>query len=78
MSRIKPDVICITETKLADIIELIGIEDCDYNIHRKDRLGKSGGSVMILTKADLKVIEVKAGQGNTEILSVVLQLKKWW
>ena len=75
LCRIKPDVMCITETKLADIIELIGIEDCDYNIHRKDRLGKSGGGVMILTKADLKVTEVKAGPGNTEILSVVLQLK---
>lgn len=42
------------------------------NVYRKDRIGKSGGGVLILVKTDLKV---RTGPENMIILSVFLQLK---
>ena len=55
----KPDIICITETKLTPEItfEALGLDD--YNIWRKERTNKGGGGVMIMTKKELTVLEIE-------------------
>ena len=59
----EPDVVCLTETKLIDDIN-INIENGDniYNIWRKNRIGKNGGGVLILTKSNIKVCKVEYGK----------------
>ena len=54
-----PDIICITETKLASktMDVTLGLEH--YNIWRKDRTDKEGGGVMIMTKRELTVVQVE-------------------
>ena len=46
----KPEIVCITETKLTKITndEALGLEQ--YNIWRKERTSKEGGGVMMMTK----------------------------
>merc|ERR1712035_276981 len=59
----KPDVVCITETKLKEEIH-IQFQDEGYNMWRRDRKNKSGGGVAILTKANINVEEVEEGDGR--------------
>ena len=67
-----PDIICLTETKLKEEIQL-GIKIEGYNTWRKDRKGKSGGGVLILVKDDILVEEVEFGDGMAEVLSIVIK-----
>ena len=55
----KPDIICITETKLTkeSPIEALGLND--YNVWRKERTCKGGGGVMIMTKKELTALEIE-------------------
>ena len=55
----KPQVICLTETKLNSTILSDTLNFHNYEIWRKDRVSKPGGGVMILTRKDLKVKEAK-------------------
>ena len=81
----KPHVFCITETKLCKIVvnDTLNIEN--YNIWRKDREGKEGGGVMILTSKEIQakqicldidkevemvVIEVKTKEGDIIISNI--------
>ena len=69
-----PDVICLTETKLKEEIQL-GIISEGYNTWRKDRKGKCGGGVLIMVKDDILVEEVEFRDGMAEVLSIVIQTK---
>ena len=71
----KPDVVCITETKLKEEIH-VQFQDEGYNMWRRDRKNKSGGGVAILTKANINVEEVEEGKGMAEVLSIVLKTRK--
>ena len=67
----KPQVVCLTETKLNPTITNEALNLTDYNIWRKDRNFKSGGGVMILTRKDLivKIMEQDITE-NVELLAV--------
>ena len=68
----KPDVVCLTETKLSDDIQ-VKIEDDTYNVWRKDRKARKGGGVMILIRSNIKVTKVEYGKGKAEVLSVQIK-----
>ena len=51
----KPQVICLTETKLSTNIIDDTLNIGNYNIWRKDRKIKQGGGVIILTGKELQV-----------------------
>ena len=70
----KPDVVCLTETKLKEEIQLGTIVE-GYNIWRKDRKGKTGGGVLILVKDDILVEEVEFGDGMAETMGIVIKTK---
>ena len=68
-----PDIVCLTETKLTEDIH-IKIEGKDsYNVWRKDRIGKNGGGVLILSKSNIKVCKVEYGKGKAEVISVLIK-----
>ena len=63
----KPDVLCLTETKLKEEIQLSFKEE-GYNNWRRDRKGKGGGGIMIIY-----VEEVQYGYGMAEIISIIIR-----
>ena len=69
----KPDVVCLTETKLKEGLHLRSIEG--YNTWRKDRKGKSGGGVLILVKDNILVEEVEFGDEIAEVICIVIKTK---
>ena len=68
MIEIKPAIVCLTETKLNEIVKLD--IDSNYNMWRKDRVGKGGGGIMIMTRKDLVVKQVVYGEGRAEVMYV--------
>lgn len=67
----KPDVICLAESKLNQAISDQVIVCKGYDIWRKDRVGKNGGGVLIMTSKKLKVLlNYMNDQDNTELLAV--------
>ena len=68
----KPDIMGITETKLSEGIVLVNLGEGEYNIWRKDRRGKQGGGVMVLTKKDLVVEKVVNSEGLAEVIKVTI------
>ena len=64
----KPQIVCLTQTKLCEEIQT-NIENDNYNIWRKDRKDKKGGGVMPMIKSKIKVINVEYGKGKTELIS---------
>ena len=68
----KPDVLCLTETKLKEKIHLSFKEE-GYNNWRRDRKGKGGGGIMIMVREDIYVEEVQYGDGMAEIISIIIR-----
>lgn len=58
----KPDILCLTETKLKSKIrsEIISCEG--YDVWRKDRVGKTGGGIIVFTRKELEVTEMQVKQ----------------
>ena len=70
----KPEVVCLTETKLKEEIK-IGFEKEGYNMWRRDRKRKGGGGVMILVNKDILVEKVEYGGGMAETLSAEIKIR---
>ena len=68
----KPDVVCLTETKLKEEIQL-HFQKEGYNMWRRDRKEKTGGGVLILAKDSINVEEVDYGEGAVELVSIVIR-----
>ena len=67
----KPDIVCLTETKLNDKIKVN--LDNKFNIWRKDREGKGGGGVMIMTRKEINVDKVWYGKSKAEVVSIQIK-----
>ena len=70
----KPDVVCITETKLREEIK-ISFKEQGYNVWRRDRKGKAGGGVLIIVRDDIYIEEVQHGEDLAEIISITIRTK---
>ncbi len=66
----KPEIVCLTETKLKDILDINLLGWSEYNIWRRDRKGKQGGGVCILTSNKLKVTEINLVTERAEVIAV--------
>ena len=70
----EPQIICLTESKLTQMIlnDTIAIEG--YNTWRKDRNSKKGGGVIILIKNELQVRETEINsQPQVELLALEIK-----
>ena len=47
-----------------------------YNIWRRDRKGKWGGGVLILTRKDIYVEEDQYGEGMAEVIGTTIKINK--
>ena len=74
LKEVKPSIVCLAETKLNEAIKLD--LDNSYNLWRKDRVGKGGGGVMIMTKKEMHVNQVLYGEGKAEVISVRVENNK--
>ena len=70
----KPEVVCLTETKLKEEIK-IGFEKEGYNMWRRDRKSKGGGGGMILVNKDILVEKVYYGEGMAETLCAEIKTR---
>ena len=70
----KPDIICITETKLEEEILDATLNLKGYQVWRRDRKGKKGGGVMILSKGKLLAHEFTAETARAEMITIEIQL----
>ena len=70
----KPQVVCLTETKLRNSItnDTLGFEN--YNVWRKDREGKQGGGVIILTNDKLQAKQIQMNNIN-KVEMVAVEVK---
>ena len=68
----KPEIVCLAETKLNEGINLD--LDNNYNIWRRDRSGKGGGGVMIMTRKELDIDKVLYGEGKAEMISAKIKV----
>lgn len=64
----KPDVVCITETKLREEVQM-SFKKQEYTVWRRDRKDKAGGGVLKMVEDDIYIKEVQHGDGMAEILS---------
>ena len=69
-----PDVLCLTETKLREEIQLSFREE-GYNLWRRDRQGKGGGGILVLVKENVKVEDVKYGDGMVEVVNITTRTR---
>ncbi len=69
----KPDVMCMTETKLRQEI-LLNFEKEGYKLWRRDRKGKGGGGVLILVREDIQVEDVQYGSDMAEVISITIRI----
>lgn len=74
LKEMEPEIVCLAETKLREGINLD--IDNNYNIWRRDRVGKGGGGVMIIIKKELVVNKVEFGGGRAELISVRVEFNK--
>ncbi|MPC34576.1 hypothetical protein E2C01_027969 [Portunus trituberculatus] len=63
----KPTIVCLAEAKLCKAIKID--LDNNYNVWKKDRVGKGGGGVMIMASKELMVNQVVYGDGKAEVMS---------
>ena len=70
----RPDIVCITETKLEKEILDTTLNLRGYQVWRRDRRGKKGGGVMILSQDNLIVREVTPETSGAEIVTIEIQL----
>jgi len=70
----KPEIVCLTETKLNDETNINFAKN--YNIWRRDRRGKGGGGTMVMIKKELMVDQVLYGEGKAELISVKLKINE--
>lgn len=75
LKREKPDFMCIVETKLNSAMDIGGMFET-YSVHRRDRIGKYGGGVMILVHKGAKITHIHAGEGRSETLALTLGVGK--
>ena len=66
-----PDIMCIVESKLRPNIQIDWFGD-GYRIWRKDRANRDGGGIMVLTRKELCVQNVNIGDGDEEVVGVVV------
>ena len=71
----KPDVICLTKTKLRKEIQL-NFKKEGYHIWRRDREEKGGGGVLIMTRDGINVEDVKRGGEKTEVISIKIRMMR--
>ena len=48
----KPDIVCLTETKLREEIQ-VNFKEQGYNVWRRDRKGKAGGGVLVMVRENI-------------------------
>ncbi len=68
----KPDVVCVTETKLREEVQ-ISFKDQGYNVWRRDRKGKAGGGVLIIVRDNIYIEEIEYGENAAEIASITIR-----
>ena len=68
----KPDVVCVTETKLREEVQ-ISFKDQGYNVWRRDRKGKAGGGVLIIVRDNIYIEEIEYGDNAAEIASITIR-----
>ena len=71
LSSEKPDVFCMTETKLKEEIN-VNFQPEGFKLWRRDRKGKGGGRVLIMVKEDIAVQGVQYGDGMAEVISTII------
>ena len=73
-SKLNPDIIALTETWLTPDVPDSHCSLLDYNILRRDRIGKIGGGVMIYIRSSIFYRNLDIlNEGNFEILWVWLR-----
>ena len=70
VSSEKPDVFCMTETKLKEEIN-VNFQLQGFKLWRRDRKGKGGGGVLIMVKEAIAVEGVQYGDGMAEVISII-------
>ena len=68
----KPDVVCVTETKLREEVQ-ISFKDQGYNVWRRDRKGKAGGGVLVIVRDNIYIEEIEYGDNAAEIASITIR-----
>ena len=71
LKRDKPDIMCIVETKLKSNVQLSWLVE-GYGIWKKDRVSRGGGDIMMLIRKDLTIKSVDIGEGEDEVMGVVV------
>ena len=72
LRSVKPDIMCIVETKLRPNMEMNWFEEGQYRLWRADRVKKGGGGIMVMIRKELSVREVNFGTDGEEVISVVV------
>ena len=70
MERVKPDILVLCETKWKDEWGIPNIGKEEYTLWIKNRSGKEGGGVMILTEKNMKMTKVDVRSSIAEVLVV--------
>ena len=72
LRSVKPDIMCIVETKLRPSMEMNWFEEGQYRLWRADRVNKGGGGVMVMIRKELSVKKVDFGSDGEEVISIVV------
>ena len=73
LAREKPDMLALCETKWKDEWGMPDLGKGRYDFWIKNRQGKAGGGVMVLTNKNLRVVRVDIRDNNAEIVKVIVQ-----
>ena len=65
----KPDVFCMTETKLKEEI-YVNFQQEGFKTWRRDRKGKGEGGVLIMVKKDIVVEGMQYGDGLAQVIGI--------
>ena len=73
LSREKPDMLVLCETKWKDEWGIPDLGNGRYEFWIKNRQEKAGGGVMVLTNKEVRVVRVDVSDNRAEIVKVVVQ-----
>ena len=76
LKKEKPEIMCIVKTKLSEDIEVMEVNQQNYNVWRRDRTGKKGSGVMMMVRKDMEVQGVERDEGMAEVLKMKISMGK--
>lgn len=76
VNLLSPHILCVSESWLKPDISDIEIEINGYNSYRKDRIGRTGGGILVYIKKELIVDQIETEMNELDLIQLNIKYIK--